>query len=157
MYRKHFSIPQQILDVKVGYANGDAKLENPSYEQVKRGTTNYAEAVLISYEPSQVSFKDLTEFFFKIHDPTTLNFQGPDIGTQYRSGVFTLDQDQKAIATEVKDHMEKEWYPGHRIVTVVEELKNFYDAEKYHQLYLFENPTGYACPTHYIREKPQKS
>lgn len=157
IFRKHFTVPQQIVDIKVGYANGAKELVNPSYEQVKTGNTKYAESVLISYEPSKISYKELVEFFFKIHDPTTLNFQGPDIGTQYRSGVFTFNDEQKKTALQVKDNMEKEWYPGQRIATVIEDLKNFYDAEHYHQLYLDINPNGYACPTHYIRQKPVKN
>jgi peptide-methionine (S)-S-oxide reductase len=155
IFRKHFQISSQIVDIKVGYANGNSSITNPSYRQVCSGETNYAEAVLISYEPSNVSFQELTEFFFRIHDPTTLNQQGNDIGTQYRSGIFTSDSEQNKIAHSVKDKMQKEWYPNERISTVIEDLKNFYDAEAYHQLYLDKNVNGYQCPTHFLRQKPQ--
>lgn len=154
IFRKHFAVPSQLVDVRVGYANGDDSIHGPTYKQVCTGETKFAEAVLISYEPSTVSFKQLVEFFFRIHDPTTANAQGPDVGTQYRSGVFTLDAEQDAIARDVRDHMQKEWYKNTPIVTVVEGLRTFYDAETYHQLYLDKNTDGYTCPTHFLREKP---
>lgn len=155
IFRKHFDVPSQIVDVRVGYANGLDKIINPTYEQVKTNTTNFAEVVLISFEPAKVSYEELTTFFFRIHDPTTLNSQGPNVGTQYRSAIFTVDEDQQRIANAVKSTFQKEWYPSKKIETVVEPLRNFFDAETYHQEYLFKNPDGYACPTHYIREKPQ--
>lgn len=155
IFRKYFTIPTEILDIKVGYANGNNNLVDPTYKEVKTGTIGFAEAVLISYEPSKVSYEKLVEFFFKIHDPTTINQQGPDIGTQYRSGIYTLDSDQYAIAQLFKEKMQKEWYKEKNVVTIVEELKNFYDAETYHQKYLIKNTDGYACPTHYLREMPK--
>lgn len=154
-YRKYFQFPSQILDIKVGYANGRENIANPSYKQVCTGETDFAEAVLISYEPSQTSYKDLVDFFFRIHDPTTLNSQGPDMGTQYRSGIFTTDDEQKKIAEAVKDTFQKEWYKNKRIVTEIEDFRSFYDAETYHQLYLNKHTERTTCETHFYREKPE--
>lgn len=155
IFRKYFKVPTEILDIKVGYANGKSNIINPTYKQVCTGETDFAESVLISFEPDQVSYEKLVEFFFKIHDPTTVNSQGPDIGTQYRSGIYTLDSKQQEIAESVKNSMQINWYKTKHIVTNIETLKNFYDAETYHQMYLNKNVDGYTCPTHYLRENPE--
>ncbi|CCH46826.1 hypothetical protein BN7_6425 [Wickerhamomyces ciferrii] len=108
-----------------------------------------AEVLQISYDPSTVSLKELLGFFYKTHDPTTLNSQGPDQGTQYRSAIFTHDDEDLKIAKQVTEEYQPKW--GNAIVTKVEPIKNFYDAEDYHQLYLHNNPSGYECPTHFVR------
>ncbi|KGK37793.1 hypothetical protein JL09_g3037 [Pichia kudriavzevii] len=144
IFRKHFNVPDQIVDIKVGYANGKEDIHSPSYKAVCTGATNFAEAVLVSYEPSRVSYKELTEFFFRIHDPTTLNSQGPDVGTQYRSGIYYTTPEQQDVAQRVKDVFQREWYKDSKIVTNIEPLKSFYDAEEYHQLYLHVNKDGYT-------------
>jgi len=109
-----------------------------------------AEVLQISYDPKQVSLKELLGFFYKIHDPTTLDRQGGDVGTQYRSAIFTHSDDDLKIAKEVTKEYQPKW--SNSISTKIEPIKNFYDAEDYHQLYLDKNPTGYHCPTHFVRE-----
>lgn len=155
IFRKNFNVPTQLVDVRVGYANGKADITNPNYKQVCTGQTDFAEAILVAYEPANVSYEQLVDFFFRIHDPTTVNSQGPDVGTQYRSGVYTTDEDQLRIANAVKNKFQQEWYPTKQIATTVEPLRAFFDGETYHQEYLFKNTDGYACPTHFVREKPQ--
>ncbi|CAO3632777.1 unnamed protein product [Cunninghamella echinulata] len=145
IYNKHF----KGIETKVGYTGGD--LINPSYKQVKTGTTDHAEVVEIKFDPEQITYEALVEFFYKMHDPTTLNSQGPDVGTQYRSGIFYHSEEQKKIADIVTERIQKEHYPNQPIVTEIVPAGPFYDAETYHQFYLEKNPDGYACPTHYLR------
>jgi peptide-methionine (S)-S-oxide reductase len=165
IFNKHFK--DQGITTKVGYIGGD--LEAPSYKQVKTGTTQHAEGCEITFDPSKVSFETLTEFFYKMHgnkknttskerniltveiDPTTLNYQGPDIGTQYRSAIFYHDESQKEMAEIVTKKIQEKHYPDAKIVTEIVPATTFYDAEDYHQFYLENNPEGYACPTHYLR------
>ncbi|AWU73995.1 peptide-methionine (S)-S-oxide reductase [Pichia kudriavzevii] len=155
LFRRHFDIPHQILDVKVGYANGNSNVYSPSYESVCTGNTNCAETVLISYIPENITYGDLTNFFFHIHDPTTLNKQGPDnVGTQYRSGIYYTTPEQQQIASDLKRLVQEEWLPNDTVVTEIEPLLSFYDAEPYHQLYLEINENGYHCPSHYLRDTP---
>jgi peptide-methionine (S)-S-oxide reductase len=90
-----------------------------------------------------------------MHDPTTVNQQGPDIGSQYRSAIFTHNEEQQLIAEKVKERMQQEFYPRKRIVTQIVPIHEFWDAEAYHQKYLYKNPDGYACPSHFLRTKPQ--
>lgn len=151
MYRKHFD--GRIIDAKVGFANG--KTIQPSYKQVCAGSTGHSEAIQISYEPNKVSYRELIQFFFLMHDPTTVNAQGPDLGFQYRSAIFAANDAQKKIAEEVENETQKKWYPHDKIVTTIEPIKCFYNAEEYHQKYLFKNPTGYQCPTHILRTTPK--
>lgn len=149
IFNKHFK-DQGILSTKVGYIGGE--LIDPNYKEVKTGTTNHAEACEIIFDPSKVSYETLTEFFYKMHDPTTLNEQGPeDIGTQYRSAIFYHSDAQKAIAEKVTQEVQAKHYSTTPIVTEITAASKFYDAEDYHQLYLANNPEGYACPTHYLR------
>ncbi|RHZ83022.1 hypothetical protein Glove_100g21 [Diversispora epigaea] len=144
------------VKTKVGYIGG--KVENPKYKEVCSGTTDHAEACQILFDPSKVSYATLVEFFYKIHDATTLNQQGPDKGSQYRSAIFYHSEEHRKIAEEVtqkvqekvKNH-EKKIYVNDKIVTAILEAGEFYDAEEYHQKYLDVNPNGYECPTHYIR------
>lgn len=144
-----------LVDAKVGYANGNKSETNVTYQKVCSGTTNFAEAVQISYEPSQTSLRDILDIFFRIHDSTTVNAQGPDVGTQYRSGIFVHNQQDLEVAKSVKEHFQKEWYPKHTITTKIEALELWFDGEDYHQGYLEKNPSGYECPTHFLRTKPK--
>lgn len=154
LFRQNFAIPSQIIDVRVGYANGNDTVVNPSYEEVCTSTTNCAESVLISYEPANISYQQLVEFFFKMHDPTTVNCQGPNVGTQYRSAIFTVDEEQSVIAHYIQDQFQKSWYQDTPVVTVIEDLRSFYDAETYHQQYFHKNPQVSLCPSHFLRDEP---
>lgn len=152
IYRKQFG--DKIIDYKVGYANGNESkkdsADSVSYERIKKGDTNFAEVLQVSYNPQVVSLKSLVDFFFRIHDPTTVNSQGPDVGTQYRSALFAHSAEDLKELQGLKDQWQPKW--NNKIKTQVELITNFYDAEEYHQLYLDRNPYGYACPTHYIRD-----
>lgn len=129
-----------VVDTEVGYANGRRK--NPSYEQVCTGMTGHAEAVKINYDENKLTLKSLLEKFFSIIDPTIENRQGPDRGTQYRTGVYYINEDDKDIILDVfKSEQEKYKKP---IVTEIEPLKLYYRAEDYHQDYLKKNPNGYC-------------
>lgn len=129
-----------VVDTIVGYANGIG--ENPTYEQVTTGTTGFAETVLIKYNPNIISLKDLLNHYFDIIDPTTLNRQGNDIGTQYRSGIFYSDaNDLKTINEIIKKETKNYRSP---IVVEVKKLDNFFNAEEYHQKYLDKHPGGYC-------------
>lgn len=147
IYNKHFK--DLGIQTKVGYIGGD--LDDPNYKQVKTGTTNHAEACEILFDPTKVSFERLTEFFYSMHDPTTVNYQGPDIGTQYRSAIFYHSEEQKEIAERVTKQVQENHFPDTKIVTELTPATKFFDAEEYHQFYLENNPEGYACPTHYLR------
>jgi peptide-methionine (S)-S-oxide reductase len=136
-----------VQSTRVGYTGGD--FENPTYKDMTTGETNHAEAIEIVFNPMQINYRQLLEFFFQIHDPTTENRQGNDRGTQYRSVIFALDNAQKKIAEEVitKVNASGKW-PG-KAVTQVVEAGIFYEAETYHQKYLQNKPDGYTC--HFIR------
>ncbi|CCC70870.1 hypothetical protein NCAS_0F03860 [Naumovozyma castellii] len=152
IYRKHLG--DKIIDAKVGYANGEESKKDHdtsiSYQRVKKGDTDFAEVLQISYNPKIITLKELADFFFRIHDPTTTNAQGPDQGTQYRSGLYAHSKEDLSELEKIKQEWQSKW--GNKIVTTVEPIHNFYDAEEYHQLYLFKNTEGYACPTHYVRD-----
>jgi len=132
-----------VLDVVSGYAGGH--LPDPDYQSVCTGRTGHAEVVQLTYDPDVISFKELLEVFFTIHDPTTLNRQGADVGTQYRSVIFYHSEEQKRIAMEVKDYLEEEGIWSNPIVTEIEELDIFYPAEEYHQEYYQKNPYQGYC------------
>lgn len=132
-----------VEKVVSGYAGG--AVVNPSYEQVCSGRTGHAEVVQITFDPKVVSFEDLLKVFFTIHDPTTLNRQGYDVGTQYRSAIYYHTPAQKATAEQVIAELEKEHLWNNRIVTEVTPLDNFYPAEAYHQNYFARNPTQGYC------------
>ena len=129
-----------ILDVVSGYSGGDASSAN--YKAVCTGRTGHAEAVKILYDPGKVSYEKLLEIHFATHDPTTLNRQGNDSGTQYRSTIFYANEEQKKTAEEVIAHLTAEKKFGSPIVTTLEPLKDFYPAEPYHQNYVCRNPTN---------------
>ena len=127
---------QQMEGVKsttVGYIGG--KVKNPSYELVCTGLTGHAEAVEVEYNPNVVSFEKLLDIFFELHDPTTLNRQGPDIGTQYRSAAYFSNDDEKQIIETKINTLNESGKFNSRIVTEIEEITDFYDAEDYHQDY----------------------
>lgn len=132
-----------IVETKVGYANGIK--ENPSYEEVCSGTTGHAEACYIKYDESIISLEELLNKFWSIIDPTVLNKQGNDRGTQYRTGIFYLDEKDLNVIIKSKSQEQKNYRKP--IVTEVEPLKCFYEAEEYHQKYLKKNPEGY-CHIH---------
>lgn len=136
-----------VVDVVNGYSGGD--IPNPNYNLVSSGFTNYAEAIEVSFDPDIISYEKIVKFFFKIHDPTTLNRQGNDVGTQYRSAIFYIDDEQKRISENIIEGATKNNIFKKEIVTKLEKYKNFYKAEDYHQDYLERNPDGYTC--HYIR------
>ena len=127
-----FSKLNGVLKTEVGYCGG--KSPKTSYREVCTGETNHAEVVKIEYDESKISYEQILNYFFEIHDPTTLNQQGYDIGTQYRSEIFYNNQSQKKIAEETLNKMNKKL--NGKIVTNVSEIKNYCKAEEYHQKYL---------------------
>ncbi len=137
-----------VIETTVGYTGGT--LDQPSYEQVKRGTSGHAEAIRIVFDPARVSYADLLAYFFRLHDPTTPNRQGGDRGTQYRSAIFYHDDEQRRIAEEVKARVQASGKWRGTIVTELVPASTFYPAEEYHQDYLQKNPGGYTC--HYLRD-----
>jgi len=129
-----------VLETVVGYSGGT--LENPTYEQVCSDKTGHAEAVRVTFDPSRISYEDLVRKFFGFHDPTQLNRQGPDVGTQYRSVIFTHDEEQRRAAERVRDEFEKDKVFKKRIVTEIKPAGPFYKAEEYHQKYHQKNKRG---------------
>jgi len=129
-----FSQVKGVLSTEVGYSGGTT--DNPSYVQVCSGDTGHAETTKIVYDPSVIDYKELLEKFFSFHDPTQLNRQGPDVGTQYRSVVFYVDENQKRIAEEKRTELEKSKKFKDHIVTEIKPFKTFYKAEEYHQKYI---------------------
>lgn len=137
-----------VIDTEVGYTGGQT--ENPIYDVVKMGKSGHAEAIQIEFDPSKISFEEILNFFFKIHDPTTLNRQGNDVGTQYRSSIFYHSEEQKKTALAVKEKVNASGKWPKPIVTEIIPATTFYSAESYHQDYLQKNPGGYTC--HFIRD-----
>ncbi|SJL08354.1 related to Probable peptide methionine sulfoxide reductase [Armillaria ostoyae] len=152
IFLKHYPPAQGkgILKTTVGYTGGKEASQNPGYRAVCSGETGHAEAVKIEFDPAIVKYDELVEFFYRTHDPTTANRQGADTGTQYRSAIFTNSPEQEVIAKRVTEEVQtKHFTPkGKTIVTEILEAGPWWDAEEYHQLYLFKNPSGYQCPTH---------
>lgn len=139
-----------ILRTEVGYAGGSTP--NPTYNTVKTGSTGHAEAIEVTYDPKVITLAQIFDFFFRMHDPTTRNRQGNDVGSQYRSTIIVKDDEERA---EAKKAIELEATKGRwtaPVVTTIEELTKFYPAEDYHQDYLLKNPGGYTC--HYWRGLP---
>jgi peptide-methionine (S)-S-oxide reductase len=134
---------QGVLDVVSGYAGGQAP--DPSYEEVCTGATGHAEVVQITFDPALVSFRELLEVFFTLHDPTTLNRQGADVGTQYRSAIFYHTPEQKLVAEKVMAELTAAGLWPQPIVTQVVPLNAFYPAEDYHQEYFRRNPYQGYC------------
>ena len=132
-----------VQSVESGYAGGH--VENPSYKAVCSGSTGHAEVIRITHDVDVVSYKDLLNVFFGIHNPTTLNRQGADVGTQYRSAIFYHDDEQKKIAEEVIQDLEAKKIFDDPIVTTLEKMETFYMAEDYHQEYFANNPFQPYC------------
>ncbi len=134
---------QGVADVVSGYAGG--RVPTPTYEQVCTGTTGHAEVVQVTFDPMVISFREILEVFFTIHDPTTLNRQGADVGTQYRSAIFYHTPGQKATAEAVIRDVTAARLYGNPIVTEVAALEKFHPAEDYHQQYFQRNPNQGYC------------
>ena len=132
-----------VLDTEAGYCGGEN--DTPTYEN----HPGHAEALEINYDPEKISFRQLLDFFFRVHDPTTLNRQGNDVGSSYRSAIFFQDNEEKQIAQEFIELVNKSGRWPNPVVTSLEPLEAFYPAEEYHQDYLQKNPAGYTC--HVIR------
>jgi len=132
-----------VLDVESGYSNGHAVA--PSYEQVCTGTTGHNEVVKLVYDPAQVSTRELLDIFFLIHDPTTLNRQGNDVGTQYRSGIYFTTPEQETEARTLIEELTREGVWDRPIVTEVCPLTNYHPAEDYHQDFFARNPYQGYC------------
>lgn len=137
-----------ILETQVGYTGG--KTLSPTYNDVKKGSTGHAEAVQILFDPRLTSYENILTLFFKLHDPTTINQQGNDRGTQYRSAIFYRDEAQKNVAEKVKKKVDGSGAWKKPVVTEIVKYNQFWDAEDYHQDYLVKNPGGYTC--HFVRD-----
>lgn len=142
-----------VIKIESGYSGGTIK--NPAYREVCNGTTGHAEVIKIEFNPLEVSYKELVKMFFLTHDPTTLNRQGNDIGTQYRSVIFYYTEEQKQAAVALKDEIEKGNYFSNPIVTEILPFSNFYKAEDYHQNY-FNNNTSQPYCSYVIAPKLEK-
>jgi peptide-methionine (S)-S-oxide reductase len=132
-----------VVDTEVGYTGGEN--DNPDYHN----HPGHAETLAITYDEKKTSFKDLLDFFFRIHNPTTLNRQGNDVGSSYRSAIFYQNDDELKIAKEAIKKLDSSGFYDKPVVTSLEKFKKFYSAEAYHQDYLQKNPGGYTC--HFIR------
>jgi len=132
-----------VIDVQVGYTGG--RTENPTYEEVCTGKSGHAEVIRIDYDPRIIRFEKLLDVFWKSHDPTTLNSEGGDVGTQYRSSIYYHSKDQQSVAENSKKYMDKSRYYSNHIVTEISPLKEYYPAEDYHQGYYRNNPTAPYC------------
>jgi len=136
-----------VVTTEVGYTGG--KMANPSYEKVSEGTTGHAESLKLEFDPQKISYEDILKTYFRAHDPTSTDRQGNDVGSQYRSEIFYMNDAQKKTAEKVMKIVDgsKKW--PHPVVTKLEPLQKFYPAEDYHQKYLVKNPHGYN--DHYLR------
>lgn len=137
-----------VIATEVGYTGGTTAA--PVYQEVKKGTTGHAEAIQVIFDPQRLSFKELLNFFFRMHDPTTPNRQGNDIGSQYRSAIFYATEAQRLTAEQVKAEVAQSGKWGSKPVTQIVAATPFYPAEEYHQDYLVKNPGGYTC--HFLRD-----
>lgn len=137
-----FSRVPGVISTKVGYTGGHTK--NPSYDQVCRGDTGHAESIEIEFDPTQITYAHILMIFWHIHNPTTLNRQGPDIGTQYRSAIFYHNEEQHQQALESKASIETERLYDLPITTEITTATEFYPAEEYHQKYLDKNGVNYC-------------
>ena len=137
-----------VIGTEVGYTGADRP--NPHYEDVKTGRTGHTESVEIKFDPSKTNYETILRFFFRMHDPTTLNRQGNDVGSQYRSAIFYHNDEQKRIAEKVKAEVDASGKWKKPVVTEIVPAKPFYPAEEYHQDYLKKHPDGYTC--HWVRD-----
>ncbi len=138
-----FQLLDGVISVTSGYSGGETA--NPDYKSVCSGLTGHAECLQIIYDPAKISYEDLLEVFWKTHDPTTLNRQGNDIGTQYRSVIFYQDEAEKNIAESYKEQLDASGIFGKPIVTTLEPFTKFYPAENYHQDYYIQNSIAPYC------------
>lgn len=138
-----------VISSRVGYSGGNAAA--PSYQMVTTGLTGHAESIEVTFDPTKLSYEQLLHYFFRMHDPTTLNQQHNDVGTQYRSAIFYLNDQQKETAEKVKDEVNRSGKWKAPVVTEITHAKEFYPAEGYHQDYLQKNPGGYTC--HFLRDE----
>lgn len=137
-----------VLETNVGYTGG--QVEGATYEVVKTGRSGHAEAIEVVFDPARLTYEDLLGWFFRMHDPTTTNRQGNDVGSQYRSAIFYTTQAQREAAERVKARVDASGKWSAPIVTEIVQAGPFYAAEGYHQDYLQKNPGGYTC--HYLRD-----
>lgn len=137
-----------VVGTEVGYTGGVT--ENPTYRDICRGDTGHAEAIRVTFDPSKISYENVLDYFFRLHDPTTKNRQGNDVGTQYRSAIFYLDDEQKEIAERVTKQADESGQWQNPVTTEIAAASTFYSAEDYHQDYLQKNPGGYHC--HVLRD-----
>lgn len=138
-----------VVKTQVGYTGGD--VANPTYELISTGLTGHAEAVEVTFDPQKISYENLLKFFFTIHDPTTLNRQENDVGTQYRSEIFYFSEAQKNTAQKVIAAANNSGVFKKPVTTALSKAKTFYAAEEYHQDYLQKNPYGYTC--HHVHKE----
>lgn len=138
-----FQRVEGVISVKPGYAGG--KVKNPTYKQICTGNTGHAEVAKIEFDPSKITYSQILNVFWQSHDPTTLNRQGNDVGTQYRSVIFFHNERQEEIAKKSKIDADKSGYWDNEIVTEVTLLNNYYDAEDYHDNYYSNNPNQPYC------------
>ncbi len=136
-----------VTKTEVGYTGGTTP--NPKYESVKTGSTGHAEAIEIEFDPAKTSYEKILRFFFTLHDPTTANRQGNDIGSQYRSAIFVHDEEQRKTAESVKAAVDKSGAWKKPVVTEIVKATEFFPAEDFHQDYLQKHPQGYTC--HWVR------
>jgi peptide-methionine (S)-S-oxide reductase/peptide methionine sulfoxide reductase msrA/msrB len=137
-----------VVDTEVGYTGGD--VPNATYDIVKMGRSGHAESLKIVFDPKRLTYRHLLFEFFRMHNPTTSNRQGNDAGTQYRSAIFYLDEEQKRTAEEVIRTVDASGDWKGKVVTEVVPFRDFWRAEEFHQRYLYKNPGGYTC--HYVRQ-----
>lgn len=137
-----------VLETSVGYTGGT--VPNPTYKLICTGITGHAEGVEIAFDPTKISYEELLGYFFRMHDPTTLNRQHNDVGTQYRSAIFYHSEEQKQTAERVKERVNKSGKWKKPIVTEITKASQWWPAEAYHQKYLIKNPGGYNC--HVLRD-----
>jgi peptide methionine sulfoxide reductase msrA/msrB len=136
----YFQKAKGVLSTTVGYIGG--KIDNPTYKEVSTGHTGHAEATEVTYDPSVTSYENMVKLFYETHDPGQMNRQGPDIGTQYRSGIFYMNDEQKAIAEDLTKQLKAK---GHKVVTEITKAGPFYKAEEYHQDYYDKNGENPYC------------
>lgn len=129
-----------IIETEVGYANGET--ENPKYPDVKAQLTGHAETLYVKYDSSMITLKQILEYFYMVIDPTSLNQQGEDVGTSYRTGIYYLNEEDQKVALEVTAKQQEQY--DKKIVVEIEAMRCYYRAEEYHQKYLDKNPNGYC-------------
>lgn len=138
--QKYFDQLKGVVETRVGYANG--YVDAPTYEEVKKQNTGHAETVMVAYDDEVIGLKFLLSMYYKVIDPVSVNKQGEDVGSQYRTGIFYVDEKDEAVVLESLSELQKEYEEP--LAVEHEELKSFFDAEQYHQDYLKKNPGGYC-------------